>query len=258
VRCAARSGLPYRRVALTSFTAMSLGHTVGFTALSSGVVRYRMYSHFGLGAADVARVVAFSAVTVAAGHAALAGAGGLLRPAAVAALTGIPPPAARLLGAGSLALLCAYVAACALLSGAERGWRSLLPPARVAIVQSALGALNYLCVAGALKRLLGEAADVSLLTFASLYVAGNALAILSHVPGGLGVLELVVLAALPGAEAVGALIVFRLIYFLIPFALGALLYAGFELARRRGTAAVPGSAGLRDGRHDRDVVGSDR
>jgi glycosyltransferase 2 family protein len=234
VRTVARSRLGYPKIALASFIALSLGHTVGFSGLSSGMLRYRIYSHYGLTAADVARIVLFSGLTVAAGHAALAGLAGLLRPAAVADFAGVPAWVASLLGAVALGLVLLYVSLSALVPAAarEHGWRRCLPTPRVACLQIVVGALNYLFVAATLHRLLGDAADVSLFSFASYYVVGNAIAILSHVPGGLGVLELVVLAAVPGAEAVGALIVFRLVYFIGPFVLGALAYATFEAAHR--------------------------
>ena len=56
--------LPYRRIALASFTALSIGHTIGLAAASSGAVRYRFYSHWGIGAADIAKIILFCAMTV--------------------------------------------------------------------------------------------------------------------------------------------------------------------------------------------------
>ncbi len=85
-----------------------------------------------------------------------------------------------------------------------------------------------LCAA-CLHRLVAPEAGVGLLAFASLYAVGNALVILSHVPAGVGVLEAVVLAAVPGADVLAALIVFRLVYHVVPFVLGAGLYALSEL-----------------------------
>ncbi|MBB3542102.1 MULTISPECIES: hypothetical protein [unclassified Rhizobium] len=58
--------------------------------------------------------------------------------------------------------------------------------------------------------------------------------LVTHVPGGLGVLEAVVSAILPGAAAIGGLIVFRAIYFLLPLLLGLPAFAISEVAVRRG------------------------
>jgi hypothetical protein len=65
------------------------------------------------------------------------------------------------------------------------------------------------------------------------YVVANTAAILSHVPGGLGVIEAVVLSLVPGANVVGALIAFRVIYYLIPFVIGSVLFAACEIVRRQ-------------------------
>jgi uncharacterized membrane protein YbhN (UPF0104 family) len=56
---------------------------------------------------------------------------------------------------------------------------------------------------------------------------------MSHVPGGLGVIEAVMLALVPGANVVGALVAFRAVYFLIPFLLGGLVFALCEYLRRQ-------------------------
>ncbi|WP_246778255.1 YbhN family protein [Rhizobium sp. BG6] len=39
--------LSYPKAALASFTGLSIGHSLGFAALSSGAVRYRYYSRWG-------------------------------------------------------------------------------------------------------------------------------------------------------------------------------------------------------------------
>ena len=51
--------LPYPKAALASFTALSLGHNIGLAALSSGAVRYRFYSRWGLSTGEVAKVIVF-------------------------------------------------------------------------------------------------------------------------------------------------------------------------------------------------------
>ncbi|HEX9903682.1 MAG TPA: UPF0104 family protein, partial [Propylenella sp.] len=56
--------LPYRKVALASFVSLSLGHNIGFAALSSGTIRYRFYSREGLTAEEVAKVIVFCGTTV--------------------------------------------------------------------------------------------------------------------------------------------------------------------------------------------------
>lgn len=244
VRLVVGSRLAYPRVAFTSFAALAVGHTVGFAVLSTATIRYRLYSHFGLRGFDVARVVLCSATTVALGLMSLGGLTALVRPGPVARLSGLPTWAAAALGGLSLLLVAAYVYGAAVSGGGLRvlGRRLPLPGLRVALLQMVVGSTNYVLVAASLHCLLADAIDVSLFTFASYYVVANVLAIVSHVPGGLGILELVVLAAAPGVDTMSALIVFRIVYYLVPFVLGATAYAGFEWrtrAGRRGRAEEP-------------------
>ena len=71
--------LPYRKAALASFTSLSLGHNIGFASLSSGAIRYRFYSRWGLRAGEVAKVILFCGVTVGLGLMLLGGAALLIR-----------------------------------------------------------------------------------------------------------------------------------------------------------------------------------
>ena len=61
-------------------------------------------------------------------------------------------------------------------------------------------------------------------------------------PGGLGVTEFVVLSFLPSAETWGALIVFRIIYYVVPLALGGIVLGVSELLDRRAALAQPAAA----------------
>jgi uncharacterized membrane protein YbhN (UPF0104 family) len=222
--------MPYRRAALASFTALSLGHTIGFAALSSGAVRYRFYSRWGLGAEDIAKVILFCGVTVGLGLAALGSAALLWRPDIAVRLGGFSPAAATALGVGAASACAAYVAACALVRRPLRirSWRFALPSPRLAMAQVGVGALNFAMVAGCLHQALAAVADIGYAEVAAAYVIANCAALLSHVPGGLGVIEAVVAALIPGT-VVGALVVFRLAYFVTPFLLGMVVFALSEL-----------------------------
>ena len=128
--------------------------------------------------------------------------------------------------------------------GSRFGFSIPRPSFRIALAQVAAGIVNYAFVATTLYVLFGGTAGVGPFAFASFYAVAHALGALSHVPGGLGVLELVVLSAAPGASSAGALIVFRVVYYFAPFVLGALLYCLHEIRRRSARLrAVPGEGG---------------
>ena len=77
---------------------------------------------------------------------------------------------------------------------------------------------------------------------AAIFLLANVAALISHVPGGLGVTEFVVLAFLPSAETWAALIVFRIVYYVVPLALGGIVLGVSELLERRSAPARPVAA----------------
>lgn len=225
--------LPYPRVALASFVSLSIGHTVGFAVFSTGALRYRFYSGCGFSAVEVGRIILFCAVTVGLGLTSLAGFALVLNPEAASSLLHVPPSAALGIGMTCLALVSGYVLLAWKLRRAVciRGHEFRLPNARLAAAQIAIGMANFAFVAGALHQLLAGAAAYSATVTA--YVVGNATALLSHVPGGLGVLEYVVVTLIGQSDVIGALIAFRIVYFLLPLLLGSVLLGGAEVVRWR-------------------------
>src|SRR5690606_25886258 len=101
-----------------------------------------------------------------------------------------------------------------------RSWTLDLPKLPLAAGQVAVGTLNFAFVAACLHQLLLAFSEISYLKVAAVYVIANVTALISHVPGGLGVLEAAVLYLLPQSSAIGALVAFRVVYFFIPLALG--------------------------------------
>jgi glycosyltransferase 2 family protein len=227
--------LPYPKVALASFTSLSLGHNIGFAAMSSGAVRYRFYSRWGLSGVEIAKVILFCGVTVGLGLAVLGGVALLMRADLAAEITGLSRSAAMALGGVCLAAPVGYLMLAARLRRPFRWrrWSLAMPPLRLAIAQLVIGPANFACVAACLHQALASAGDVPYLAVASVYVIANVTSLISHVPGGLGVIESVVTYLLPGTEVIGALIVFRVVYFLVPLAIGSMLFAVTELAFRR-------------------------
>jgi glycosyltransferase 2 family protein len=234
VRYVGRS-LPYRRVALTSFCALSIGHNIGFAALSSGAIRYRLYSQWGLQAYDVAKLILFCALTVGYGLMLLGGVALLLQPGLAQEMTLLDRPTILALGTTCIALAVIYLALAALVRRPFRfrRWSLEVPSLKLALGQTIIGPLNFAFVAACLYEALAATADVTYLSVAAVYVIANVATLLSHVPGGLGVIENVVLFLLPGQQIIGALILFRLAYFLVPLCIGSPLFAVTELLLRR-------------------------
>jgi glycosyltransferase 2 family protein len=227
--------LSYSKAALASFTSLSLGHNIGFAALSSGAIRYRFYTRWGLSPVQVAKIIVFCGVTVGLGLLVLGGAALLLRTELAGEITGLAKPVIIGLGIGCLAAPLLYLILAAVIRGplVIRHWSLDMPSPWIAVGQIAVGSINFAFVAACLHQALAAVTDVAYLGVASVYVIANATALVSHVPGGLGVIESVVMHLLPQTDLIGPLLVFRFVYFLAPLGFGSLLFLVTELIYRR-------------------------
>lgn len=225
--------LPYRKILLTSFISLSIGHNVGVAALSSGTLRYRLYSGFGLSGVQVGKIIVFCGVTVGLGLMTLGGIALLLHPQSLQEMIGVSAAVARGAGVVSLALSAGYVLLAWKLRHplTIRGHELYLPRALVAAAQVGIGTLNFAFVAATIHQLLAAAAGY--LKMVAAYVMANVAGLISHVPGGLGVLEYVISTLIGEGDVIGALIAFRIVYFIIPLLLGSTLLLTSELGRHR-------------------------
>jgi glycosyltransferase 2 family protein len=237
--------LPYPRVALASFVALSIGHSLGLAPLGSGALRARYYTRWGLDAETIARVIVHTTVTVTLGQIALAGVVLLVEPGPVAAWTHLGDAAVRLCGVLCLAAISGYVVAAKFLRRPVRirGWSFKLPRWRIALGQVLVGAGNFAFLTGALHLVLATANPQPFWTTAAIYVLASVAALISHVPGGLGVIEFVVLAFLPNAGAFAALIAYRVLYYIVPLAIGGALLGATELADRQAARTAAARSG---------------
>ncbi|BAQ79195.1 bifunctional lysylphosphatidylglycerol flippase/synthetase MprF [Pseudomonas sp. St29] len=221
--------LPGRTLALGGFTAFAIGNAIGLSLLSGGSVRYRLYARHGLGASDVAHMTLFASLSL----------GCALPPlAALATLSNLPAASAALRLPESL---LAGIALAILLLGAvlavgiyrrrlpeqplrdnllvRVGRRTLrLPGRRLTFLQLIITALDVAAAATVLYLLLPEAPPFG--AFLLVYLLALAAGVLSHVPGGVGVFEAILLAAfadkLGAAPLAAALLLYRLIYVVLP------------------------------------------
>jgi len=231
---ACRRRLAPARVMLVTLAGLGIGHSVGLAALSSGAVRYRMYTRNGLGAEAVAKILIFSGLTVIVGLLATFCIVAVSHGAAIGAFLHLPPAGLRLMVAALVALGGAYLAVCATRRAQLRigPIRLRLPSLFLALGQLVVGVLNIAFMAGALYACLAPLTHTDYALVAALIVLSDTAAILGHVPGGWGVLEYVVSSFVAGADVVAALVVFRAVYYLGPLALGVAILIADEFASR--------------------------
>jgi phosphatidylglycerol lysyltransferase len=232
-----RRAVAYPYVLLTSFIAFVFSLNFGFSALTGGAVRYRLYAEHGLGALDIAGITLFSSLTTVLGVCSVTGCSLLLAPRHAARVLHLPAGLVMAAGAGLLLVPLLYMLLS--LRGpkqlAWRGWTLRLPRPRIALAQIGVSSLDISWVGLLLWLLLPAAVGVGPLAFIGIYAVATVGAILSHVPGGLGVLESVIVIALPQIDAekvIGALIAWRVIQYLLPLLVAATAFSVHQLRGR--------------------------
>jgi phosphatidylglycerol lysyltransferase len=233
--------VPYPRVALISFMGYAIGHNVGLNTLSGGAIRYRAYTALGLGAKQIATIIAFGSVTFLLGAGLLLGLSLLTQAGMSGSVLHVHASLAMLAGLLLLAAVAAYLWLVCTRHEPLR-FRRLevpVPKPRVAFAQVAVACVDLLCAASVLYVLLPQQAAISFAAFAGIYLIAIAAGVISNVPGGIGVFETVLLLLLPSVpkdRLLGALVAYRAIYYFAPFALALALLGAHELWAHRGPA----------------------
>ena len=231
--------LPYKLVAFASFTGYAVSNNLGFTLLSGGSVRYRLYSAAGVGAGNIAKIVVFAAVTFTVGLFGTASLAFLVAPNELGPLAHIEPPIAALIGSVSLAVIPALIITAAINRRPIAIWRFRIPVPSASMVaaQIAISGVDIALAAAVLYVVLPDLPSMGFWGFLGLFSVALLAGVISHIPGGLGVFESVILLGLKGqAEAgavLGSIIAYRAIYFLLPLIVAGLLLAMNELLWRK-------------------------
>lgn len=233
-----RHPLPRGRITLASFISYAFSNTVGISIVTGGSLRYRFYSAWGLTAEEIARVVAFTAATFWLGIFTLGGLLFLVLPPELPSLGVLSPFSLRGIGVILLILVGYYLFATARYRRPLRvkSWEFALPSLRVAVRQLLLGALDWALAGSVLYVLLPSGAGLTLGDFLGVYLLAQSGALISHVPGGLGIFETLIvflLPEVPAPELLGALLIFRGVYYLLPLAVATVLLGGIEVVERR-------------------------
>ena len=247
LRTIGRPDVPYRVAALSGFTSYAVGHNVGASVFSGGAVRYRIYSAYGLSVIDVTKICFIAGLTFWLGNATVLGLGVLFSPQAARALDQLPLWSNRLLAVAILAMLAAYVAWVWVkprVIGRE-GWQVTLPGGPLTLLQIAIGIVDLACCAAAMYRLVPDEPNLGFVTVAVIFVAATLLGFASHAPGGLGVFDAAMLVALwqfDKEDLLAGLLLFRLLYYVVPFALSLAVLGTREILLSRGVRRLSATA----------------
>jgi hypothetical protein len=236
LRTIGKHHVPYRTAAMASFTSYTIGHNIGATVFTGGAIRFRIYSDHGLSAIDVAKICFLSGLTFWLGNLFVLGIGMAWHPEAATAMDLLPPAVNRLIAFGCLAGIAAYFVW--LVTGETRrelgqnGWKVVLPSARLTLLQVMIGVVDLGFCALAMYLLMPANPGIDFVSLAVVFILATLLGFASHAPGSIGVFDAAMLVALPqfGREQLLAtLVVFRILYFVIPFGISISILGAREL-----------------------------
>lgn len=236
LRTIGKRHVPYRIAALSSFTSYSIGHNIGATVFTGGAIRFRIYSDYGLNAIDVAKICFLSGLTFWLGNIFVLSIGMAWHPDAASAMDQLPSAINRLIALGGLASIGAYFVWLSLGEKrrelGQKGWKVVLPSAPLTLVQILIGVVDLGFCAMAMYLLMPSDPAIDFMSLAVVFILATLLGFASHAPGSIGVFDAAMLVALPqfGREQLLAtLLVFRILYFMIPFGIAISIMGTREL-----------------------------
>jgi uncharacterized membrane protein YbhN (UPF0104 family) len=228
VRAIGHSHVPYRVNAFAAFTSYSIGHNVGASVFTGGAVRYRIYSAYGLNAIDVAKICFLAGLTFWLGNAAVLGLGITYHPEAAAAIDQLPVWLNRVVAIIIILALVAYVVwVWTQPRQVGRGpWSVELPGGPLTLLQIGIGIFDLGFCALAMYVLVPDEPNLGFVVVAVIFVSATLLGFASHSPGGLGVFDAAMLVGLwqmDREDLLAGMLLFRLLYYIVPFVISVIL-----------------------------------
>ena len=197
-------------------------------------MRYRIYSAHGLSAVEVAKICFVAGLTFWLGNVTVLGLGVTAHPTAAGAIDQLGALPNRLIGIGLLTILVSYVA---WVWSAPReigrgGWTVRLPSGPSTLLQMCIGIFDLGFCALAMYMLVPSEPNIGFITLSVIFVSATLLGFASHAPGGLGVFDAAMLVALwqyNKEELLAGLLLFRVLYYLTPFAFALVILGAREI-----------------------------
>ncbi|HLH93760.1 MAG TPA: YbhN family protein [Xanthobacteraceae bacterium] len=215
--------VPVPVAALTGVVSYAIGHGIGAMVFASAAIRLRIYSRWGLGLLDIAKMSFIAGLTFWLGNITALSVGMVCMPDAARAVDQISSWSNRAIGTVVLGTLVAYlfwVWSKTRVLGRNAS-AVTLPSGSMTLLQIAIGLADLSCCSIVMYLLMPSLPAVDFLTLALIVVFGTLAGFASHAPGAIGALDAAMLIGLPTfdrAELVATLLLYRLLYFAVPFA----------------------------------------
>jgi uncharacterized membrane protein YbhN (UPF0104 family) len=248
-----------RRAMVGALLAASLGHLIGWGAVSGGAIRYRLYHAVRMRPLDVGKMAVLAAMPYPMGLGLLLALSFALQTSAAAAVLHVPVELARSTGLVILALHLAWVALVATRREPLSMGRVLvaLPPPRLTGVQYLVGTIEVCCGASILYLLLPADGAPSFIAFLGVYALSILFGLASLLPAGIGAFDVMVatlLPSIPRDQLVAVLLVYRVLLELLPVCIAIVVFATYEIwwqqpRQRARRAALAHEADAHGARH---------
>ncbi len=230
--------IPIDKIVKSSFISTSISYNIGFNFLTSGSLRYRLYSLYGLTLLEIGKIVTFCGLTFWVGISFIGGTlltfSSLKLPESIS----MPPIYFKATGVLLLLILFSYFFFCLTQrSFTFKKHDITFPKINIAFLQLVVATLDYVLVGCVFFFLLPGYGHVSYLYVLTVFLIAQMIGLISTVPGGLGVFETIMLFMLSpyfhSDDILGTLVVFRLVYYFVPFIAGIVLLSHNEINVRK-------------------------
>ncbi|MEO8035874.1 MAG: lysylphosphatidylglycerol synthase domain-containing protein, partial [Acidobacteriota bacterium] len=231
--------LPYRKIALASFIGYAFNNNMGMSGLVGGSLRYRMYNAWRLTAVEIARVIAFCTVSFWLGFVLLGGFVFITYPPLIPPTVHVQFASIRLLGLVLVIPAIAYMFWIVIRREPIKigHWEFELPTPLLFVGQVLVSSIDWIIAASVLYLLLPDSLPLTFTNFLGIFLLAQIAGVFSNIPGGLGVFEAITLLFLApffsAGQILGALVAFRVVYYLVPLAVAMLLLVTHEIIEKR-------------------------
>ena len=212
----------------------SVSNNAGHAIVSGGTIRYRLYTRWRFKGSEIVRMVTFSGFTYLVACFFLIIVGYLITPDHAFGDGSVSKLTTEIVAAGSAIGLLGYFALSIwykkplIIKEIEFD----MPRPKMALAQVVIGAADILMASLVLYFPLTAFVDIPFDTFMGVFIIAQVLGTFSQVPGGLGVFEGLFMYIIPGdtnrALLFGALLAYRLIYYLMPLVVSAIALFSYE------------------------------
>jgi phosphatidylglycerol lysyltransferase len=250
LRFTGHGNIPLLKMVAAALLSYAISNNTGHAWAAGGSVRYRFYSRWGVPGWDILKISLFQTITYLLGALTLGLVGSLLLPVFLTPSMQQPAIIRWVSLICAIALSGYWLAICFWRKPLRiKGFELSLPTATIAGWQTLIACLDVVLSSLVLWALLFGKFQIGFGSFVVVFVVAQVIGVISQVPGGIGVFESAFLWLLSGTVnddqhlvLVGALLLYRAIYYFLPLLLAGVGLLGNEMYGRRQALIASGKA----------------